>query len=541
MSLTAFDPLVGYVLVLVAVIFAVVGLHYTGITFSTFIDRLRRRFIWGIPWGTIVVIVLLLVVYYFVQRSWWHGGRPVIVAYTASSLFDPTGWFFAGFSHTSTGHLRGNVTTAIVFAPIVEYLWGHYPPEKRHRWEPTWARRPWIRALLLFPLGIGVVGLLAALFSWGPVIGFSVGAYALIGCALVRYPLLTVVGVLARETVRELYRFITDPVVISETAVRAVRPSWYGTAVQGHLLGLLLGVLCGIALIRYRDERPSFSILWIAAVLVGVSLSVWELWWIVGPEQFVLFRGAGIALVIGVATLIALSVGSPPTHRIQDIPVKQLALFILIAVVALMGIGSLAINLAVVEAPEQPVALSVEDYDIYYGENIPDGMVNIVDIEAFGLTTDVQTSGVIVVSEDRNVWRQTISAAELQNRGHRAFTVGGLGWSQDVEAFRSGWEPVGNQTVYQVWVRADGDWNHAYAGEPRTAEPVVQNHTFTIEAIEGTYALRVEHDEYTELVGVPQVNESVTAGEVDIVRTQNRLVVESNGTTVPIAHRERYQ
>lgn len=536
------DPRVGYLLVAGAVILAIIGLTLSSISLSDQYERLRHRLLWGIPWGTVVCVVLLLVIYYFVQRGWWHGGRPVIVAFTASSLFDPTGWLFAGFSHSSPGHLRGNLITLLVFGPIVEYFWGHYPPKVRHRLEPTWARNPWIRAFVLFPLGVGVIGILAALFSWGPVIGFSVGAYALIGCALVRYPLLTVVGIVARETVRELYRFIADPVVISETVVRAVRPSWYGTAVQGHLLGLLLGVIVGIALLRYRDERPPLAVLWICAVFVGIAMSVWELWWIIGPEQFILFRGAGIALVIAVATLIAVAVSRPESlHVSMSVPLRRIAVIVLIVTVAFMGVASLGINLAVVEAPDEPVALTVEDYDIYYGENIPDGMVNIVDIEAFGLTTDVQTSGVVVVSEDRNVWRQTLSAAQLQNRGHRAFTVGGIGWSQDVEAFRSGWVPVGNETVYQVWFRADGDWKHAYASDPRTAEPVVANHTFTIEAIEGAYALSVEYNDEIERIGVPPVNESVTVGDVIIHHTDDRLVVEENATTVTIAERETFE
>lgn len=508
-------------------------LRRAGVPITAYARGMRRRWLLGVPWGTLVVIAWLFVVYLFVQRGWWHWYRPVVVAFTAVSMWDPTGWLLAGFSHVSPSHLRGNVTTTVVFAPIVEWIWGHRTDSDGR------LSAPWIRAVVLFPLAVGGLTVIATLSSWGPVIGFSVGAYALVGIVLVHRPLLVIVGLLARSAVRFAWRTIDDPVQFAETSVHVVEPSWYGSAVQGHLVGLLIGVLVGLWLLG-RTERtpPTPARLFGASVLLGVSLSLWTVWWIVGPEQFVLYRAAGAIVVLSVATLVTVGVtgvGLPVTEP------RRVALgFILVAVLgmAIVGVG---LNFAAAEpAPESP-GLTIDDYRITYTERVTDGMVNVVDIEAFGLTTDVRTSGVIVASEERNTWRRTASKAELATHGVERFSVGGIGWSREVAAVRNGWVPLGSEPAYIVWLGVDGDYEPSYDSDARRARTVLENRTFTIRPDNGTFYVDVQYKGQVETVPVPDTGGVVTAHGVDMFRDGQDIVAVIGESGVPIATRETYE
>lgn len=543
MLAVAEDPTIGLALLLVAAILSAIPLWWIGVPIREYHDRLCDRWLYGVPWGSLVVVGFVLAVYLFPQRGFWDWYRPIVVAYTAVSIFDPTGWLLAGFAHTSPGHLRGNITSTLVFGPIVEWIWRHKPASEPRDFEPSWSQIPLVRAFVLFPLGVGIIGVTAALFSWGPVIGFSVAVYALIGIAVVHYPVLTLVGLVAREAVRVLWRTWTDPIVLSETTIRAVRPSWYGTAVQGHLVGLLLGVAIGVVLVRYHQNRPSPARLWGASALLGFYLSLWALWWVMGPEQFVLFRAIGIALVLAVATVIAASVVAPSRgryHRVRRI--RQGALVILLVSLLGMGVIGVGLNLTTAEAPNDPPTIAVEDYEIYYAENVPDGMINVVEFEALGLTTDVRTSGVIVYSEDRNVWRQTVSKADLEARGSDRFTVGGLGWGEEIRVHRAGWVPTGGQPVYQVWMADEDGWHHAFASEPAIAEVRIDDRQFALAANDGEFFVGVAfEEEEVEWVSVPGSNESVSAHDIELTREGERLIAIRDGTEVTIATRETYR
>lgn len=527
-------PLIWSVLLAAALVMVLLVLWWSGVPFAAARARLQERFLWGVPWGTIVVVAGLFLVYLVVQRGLWHWDSPVVVAYTAVSMWDPVGWGFAGFSHASPGHLRGNVTTTLVIAPIVEWIWGHYPRDR----SPSWARRPGVRAIVLFPLGIAGIGVIAALFSWGPVIGFSVAAYALIGIALVHYPVLTLLALVARSAVRLVWRTVTDPVQISRASVQVVEPSWYGSAVQGHLVGLLLGVLVGIFVLRRTPRsNPSIDRVFMATTLVSAYLSLWAIWWILGPGQYILFRSAGVILVLLVALLVALSISD---RDVRGWPVNHVAIGIILIAVVGMGIIGIGLNLAVSEPPPQEPAHTVEDYEIYYGENVPDGMVNIVDLSAFGLTTDVETSGVIVTSDERQVWRQTVSASELATHGTQRFHVGGPGWSEPVYAIRQGWQPIGNDPVYQVWI-GDGDSVHpAFTSDERMAQTIVEGHSFIIGVTEESFSVTVEHNGDRQTVDIPETDSGVDVHDIELYRAGNELYAVSDGTVVPIASRERY-
>lgn len=304
-------------------------------------DLLSDRLLYGVPWGTLVVVGIVLAVYFFVQGGLRHWSNPLVIPFRSWSYLYPTGLVFSGFSHASPGHLTGNLLATVVLAPIAEYAWGHYPPgtcgsdqsdggesDPNHRLDEFASsgtpaashferlddieggtagllQRPWVRAVVVFPLAVVGVGFLTALFFAGPVIGFSGVVFAFGGFALVRYPILTLVGLLVTSVVSTTYRAITDPFVvqgITQSAPSA--PSWASIAVQAHALGILVGVVLGLALVVSRGERPNAGRIFLATLVYGVTRNLWAIYWFASDGQYVLARALGLVLVVGLAILV---------------------------------------------------------------------------------------------------------------------------------------------------------------------------------------------------------------------------------------------
>lgn len=508
---------------------------------------LRERFLFGVPWGSAITITGVLSAYLFVQGGFWHWERPVTTAFTASSYFYPTGVVFAAFSHSHPGHLLNNLTSAIVFAPLAEYVWGHYPREgeataasrSRSPLEP-WRTNPWLRAFVLFPGAVFLVGLATALFSWGPIIGFSGVVFAFVGFSLVRYPLLTIVALVARRGIRTFVNTLTEPVVVAETTVEFSQPWWSGTAVQGHVLGFLLGVLLGVLLVWRRDERPHPLELWVASVLTGLWLSLWAFWWIRGPETFVLYGALGVIAVFALSSAVTIAVTATDRPVYGRVTRRSAALSLLLALLVVMSLVAVPLNLVAVESDDRDRALSVGEYAVFYTEETEDERISYVDLTLFGETTNLTTSGVIVVNEDRHTWHRALSAAELRTYGEAHVTVGGFGWQSIVDVDRSGWHIAGNETAYRVYLEHEGERVHAFESGPVEAEPVVDDRRIAIAAEEGGFYLDVEHDGSVERAPVPDQNESVTANEIEFVREDGAIVAESGETHVTVAERETY-
>ncbi len=502
-------------------------------------SRLRSRFVLGVPWGTLVSLSGVLLVYLVVQGGFWHWNRPVVGAFTAVSLFYPTGWFFAGFAHSSPSHLVNNLTSALVFAPLAEYVFSHYPRERGSRTFATPWTNPYVRAFVVFPAGVFAVGLATALFSWGPVIGFSGVVFAFVGFSLVRYPLLTVVALIARRAIRVTMEALANPVTVAETVVVVSRPSWYGVAVQGHALGLFLGVLLGVLVLRRRGVRPDPLRLWVGSLLIASSLSLWALWWILDAESFVLFRALGVALVLCVATVVTAAVVADdrPGSRISA---HQVAVVVLCLSLVGMGTFSTLLNANVID-PVEREGVEAGDYLVFYDEGIENRMVNVLPIEGFGLSTNVTTSGVIVASEERQLWREKVSTRELSTYGEVTFRVGGVGWSEPVTVTREGYDVVGNETVYQVWIDDADGRALAYESAPSTADPVVANHTIGVVSEDGEFHAEVDGPDGTDRVPIPKENASVSAGGIDLVGDGDRVLAVADGTEVEVVSEERYR
>jgi membrane associated rhomboid family serine protease len=509
--------------------------------------RLRSRFLLGVPWGTFVSVLGVLAVYLVVQQGWSNWRNPVTLPFSSWSYLYPVGWLLAPFSHTGPGHLVGNLTTTLAVAPLAEYFFGHFPSKRGEN--PFFSRttNPWIRAFVVFPAGVALVGLATSVFAWGPIIGFSGVAFAFVGFALVRCPLMTVVAVSAQGAIRTAYRAMRDPVAFGSASRNFGNPWWFGIAVQGHALGLLLGILLGVLVLYRRRERVSALRLWTGAVVLGMSMTLWALWWYRGESTYVLYRGWGVVFVVALAVLTTVAATADRRPLFGDVSRQQVGLLALLLPLAVMVGVAIPVNLTAVGdagAPGDGPAVEVRGYEVTYAEGVQNQKVSAIDVSLFGETTDVTTSGVIVVNDDREIWTQSVSKGRLAFGGRARVRVGGVGWAEDVRVKREGWSAANGPTAYQVWLRGpdDDEWTHAFASSPATAGPTLANRSVEVVPANGTFYLRLTGDNVT--VGtapIPARNESVRLGPVRFERQDRTLFAAVNGTRVQVATREKYR
>ncbi|MDG5758145.1 rhomboid family intramembrane serine protease [Natronococcus sp. A-GB1] len=321
---------------------------------------LESRFVYGVPWGTLVTVSLVVAFYLLVQGGLHHWSEPLTYPFITWSYLYPTGWLTAGIAHGSPEHLVSNVAGTLAFAPIAEYAWSHYPRDGRDREADGLLARPWIRAVVVFPAALLGVAYATAFFSLGPGLGFSGAVFAIAGFALVTHPLATVVGVVATSGVQLAYQALTQPIV-SEAIERGppAPPEWAGIGFQAHLLGFLLGALVGIALLRRRNRRPAASRVFGATILFGFAQSLWLLVGTVGDDTFVLYRAPGVVLVLLLAAVLSIAVAGSdrPLPWPVSLPTRVRRLLAL-GWLAVLSLGLIAGG-ALVVSEGAPLALSV--------------------------------------------------------------------------------------------------------------------------------------------------------------------------------------
>lgn len=524
---------------------------------------LRRRLLLGVPWGTVTTCLGVLAVYLFVQGGLGNWHRPVTIPFRAWSYFYPLGLVTSAFTHTGTSHLIGNLLGALAYGTIAEYSLGHYPTERGvSSFGSAWTN-PYVRAFVLVPAVVVAVGLLTAAFSIGPVIGFSGVVFAFAGYAVVSYPLATVLAAAATRVGRVVYAALTSPQPLFESRPVFSTPWFADIALQTHALGFLLGVLVALGVAARRDDDlPSLSRLWAGVLLFTVGSSFWAVYWFRGGGQFVLYRWLGVALVSAMATLVAVAAvgsdrsllggadaegGSVATARTIRAAVRAAGPRHLAAVVVILGtagLGAPAVptNLATAADDDLPGrSLEVRDYEVTYVEGVPNGMVGVVDVEAFGESTRVNTSGVVVRSVDRGIWLTSVQKGRLALEGRSLVRLGGVGWRETVVANRTGYTVVGNGTVYRVALEEGDRRVVAYTSPPRRAEPIVAGRNVTVRTGTDGFELAVEYQGSTLSAPMPGVNESVVVQGVRFARQKNKVMAMAGDTRVRVASRETYR
>jgi membrane associated rhomboid family serine protease len=452
---------------------------------------------------------------------------------------------FAAFSHNSAGHITGNLLSAVVLGSLAEYAWGHFPQRRGESAFSSITTNPYLRAFVLFPLGVFIIGILTAVFGWGPLIGFSGVVFAMAGFSLLRYPILTIVVLEARQVVNTVFRAMRNPVVEATAEPQFVTPWWAGTAVQGHLLGLFLGIVCAALLLRRDDIDPTR--LWIGSLILVTSLTIWALWWYRGGVEYVLYQGLGVLLVLALALLITLGTWLlAQTRTVSDIPVRVIGLLLLVFPVLVVGFAAVPLNLVTVAdaaAPGDASPLIVEDYSVTYAENVTDQHVHVIVIDLIDESTQIQRSGVIVVNQDRHLWTVALSRERLAFEGDARVRVGGLTWREDIWISRTGWRVAQNATVYNVSARVgDGAWRQQFRSPSAVAEPVIDGYQVAVEPSRDGFVLSVrENGTRIDQRGMPGANTTVEAGPLSLVRENNTVYAERGSTRVRIAMKETYR
>lgn len=505
-------------------------------------DALRSRLILGVPWGTLVSIGLVLLVYLFIQDGRTDIYNPVTLPFRAWSYSYPTGWLTAGFAHNSFNHLVGNLTATLILGALAEYAFSHYPRERGTTTFSSYWTNPYVRAFLIFPGAVVGLGLLTGLFALGPIIGFSGVVWSFAGFALVRYPLTTVLSIFIFRALRRIHEAMRRPEVIEGIAAPPPAPPWWAeVAIQGHAIGLLFGVLLGLYLFRRRGAIPPAWRLWLGAFLFGITQGLWAIYWFQGLDRYLLLQGLGVVAVIVLATLLVAAIAGPDRPiRFESVTARQLALGVLaIALAAMIG-PAIAVNLVGPDPTygDDLPGVEIADYRVVYAEDVTNRMVVVLPLEIGGLS-DVRTSGVIIMSEERQIWTQAVSKQQLMDRGRVTVTVGGVGWRQAVSIDVDTWQPVGNDSVYQVWVIDPDDGRvHAHASEERTADVQVANRTITILIEDETFLVAIdEAGERLVTTEMPRHDEAVFVEGMVLRNVDGTLYLEYDGTVVPVAER----
>ncbi len=505
---------------------------------------LRKRFLFGIPWGTVVSVSGVIAVYLFVQDGWNHWYNPVTVAFASWSYLYPLGMLTGPFSHVGPNHLLGNMTSTLAVAPLAEYYFGHYPPHDGETSFSSWRTNPWLRAFILFPLGVVAVALITSIFSWGPVIGFSGVFFAFVGFALVRYPLGTVIALSVQTVVSTLYSAFRNPQTVAHASTNFSRPWWYGIAIQGHTMGFFVGAVAGVYLLRSRGVRPSALRVWASGFIVLVSSSLWALWWYRGMETFVLFRALGVLFVLTMATLVAVAVRTTDQRTFSPNARQIGTVLLLIPIIIMAGVAA-PLNLTTVHQ-NRPNALdtgvNVRGYTVTYAENVPNRKVSAIDVSVGGETTEVNTSGVIVINPNREIWSREVSKGQLAYSGYSRVRVGGLGWSKSVLVKRMGWTVTGGGAAYLVWLQpSNGSWKHVYSSKPATANPILAGNNVSVVPRKGRFVLRLSKNNSTVGVArIPKKNSTVAIDGVTFTRKKKRIIASVNDTKIEIAKKEQY-
>lgn len=530
-----------------AAIVAVAGAALAVLTVGegrTAFRTVRSRLLFGLPLGSLVVVVIVVGFYLFVQFGSRGLGSPLVLPFVSWSYFYPLGVLTAPFAHAGLGHVTGNIIATLALAPLAEYAFSHFPTERGESAFGSWRTNPYVRALVLFPLGVVAVSFLTGIFSWGATIGFSGVVYAFAGFALVRYPLATVLAVTARESISVLWRVFNEPIVFESAGPSYGPPWWAGIAVQGHLFGFLVGALLAAALVAKRGSRPSAIRIWLGTFLLTTSLSLWAVWWYGQTAEYVLYRALGLLLVVGLAVLFTLVVRAGSSRLVGDVSARKLAFTLLLLPVVTMALVAVPVNVATVQDTDLPGdPVEIEGYQVTYAENVQNQRVSAVNVPLFSQATNVSASGVIVANEERTIWTEQISAGELAFYGDRSVTVGGIGWEETVTVHRRGWVPVGGNAVYNVYVgRDDGSFRHVYASENSTARPIIAGRQVRVVARGGQFGLSVvENDTVLTMVQLPRKNGSVSAGGLTFEREGNSIVAIHEETNVTVVTRETYE
>ena len=275
-----------------------------------------------------------------------------------------------------------------------------------------------------------------------------------------------------------------------------------------------------------------------------------------GGVAAVIVEGEALALSIGVLTVLVAVLAVPGLlpvlpDRVVSTPVsrRSAAAICLLVLTLLVALVSVPIGLTAVDGDAMPEtdAVTAGDYALTYEENATSGADWIVDIGEEETFEAEGVSGVIVVSDERELWTVAVSEEILAFEGEERVTVGGVGWRETVHVERTGWEVLGNGTVYAVDLEPEGEEEaiRAFTSDPARANAELGDRSVEVVPTDDGFDLVVTAD--GETVGsspIPEVGESATVDDLTFTTVDEegttRVVAETDDVRVPIAERETY-
>ena len=483
----------------------------------------RRRLCARIPLTTLGIGGVLLAVYLLVQDAHTAWTAPITIPYRAWGYPYITGWLVAPFAHVSPAHLIGNLIGLVVFGSLLEMTIGHYPTRRGAVSFRGVLENPWVRALVIGPGVVIAVSIGLGLVALGPTIGFSAVIFWFMGVLVVLRPAVTVVGLLVSDALRVAYLAVMAPRVTVTAQAQFVTPWFAEVALQAHALGLLIGILTGLAVRRRGIVTAEAPPLHVAAgvMLVGVDRALWAVFFYGGEGTFVLYRGVGVIAVVVVAMLVMAAVaGDRRAHA---------ALVVLGVALATIAVPYNIIPPATTDTDR---GLSVGSYTVSYGEGVPDASVNRLPLDVGPVSTEVTASGVIVEDASRGIWIIAVGARELAFDQQATISLIADGARVDVEVISDRWEVRGNDSAYQVRISAPTT-EPLYESGPSTASPVIAGQRVTLEPTPDGFD--VHSGGLTR--PLPAVNETVRLGAVQLHTREDRVIATGEGARATVFSR----
>jgi len=175
---------------------------------------------------------------------------------------------------------------------------------------------------------------------------------------------------------------------------------------------------------------------------------------------------------------------------------------------------------------------------VTYAENVENEYAAI-DLPVVGELLSVEMSGVIVTSDNRNVWALDTPKGQLALEGSAVVVVGDATWRELVVIDHAQWQTRGGNTTYKVAGRHWGEMDEQrllFEAEPAQIEPSINGTTVSIAPADDFYDVVVSRN--NETLGratIPPHNQTVDVADITFERDRDRLIATHERTEIPIA------
>ena len=249
---------------------------------------------------------------------------------------------------------------------------------------------------------------------------------------------------------------------------------------------------------RKPRVRRGIAAVWIAFVLLVSALVAAAPVALGEPVAVGLLSAAVLAPVLSLPAIPAILPG-----RIHSGPLSRRggAVLALVGLTLLVSLPMVVFGLIVVDDPSiaGSEAIEVADYSVAYVDDEPAGQSVAVDLgeEFSGGTTD----GVIVTSDERQIWTVDERPAVLAHEGEKTVVVGGVGWREEVHVDRIAWDVAGNGTAYAVDLEHDDEKIRSYVGDAVDSDSRIDGHALTVAPTDDGFEVHATPDEATATGG----------------------------------------